>query len=492
MTETVIALRRLRDVAGLLAQRPPLLPMVSACRERADALPALIASASRPTQDVLEALRQDLLRGCTDQEAASLPMPLLRQAPLVLWQGEPQAATFPGLLDEVLHRAAGRTRLLHGLIEAWLRDLGQDRIGHQRAGRRIAALLLRARDPRLALWKQASESYALFDGQAGPGRLSAALLHGPHAVTDVLAQTGMNDPLRADGRFFRAAMAALLDALPDVMRGSRAGEAWTRAAALLEVARSRRDRTGREISEPSLRFSDLAGPMARACLGAWISGPVPVAAPKELVKPFLLRMLGDPRLQPASGWTAAGPAATALMRSWLAADSLEAFLALITQTKGDQQWRYRELFWRACLRKMPSAEVWVVLGPALSQRAKFTRDLANSHGYLDASGSDGSQAVLLMRLGNVVLSEWSNVGPVRAWIDGEQNCPKLYEKHYDASKLKAVCLPFPDHPLRGNGGSSDGRGLWHHGGSTGLWQGCAATLLASKTSLRLSERDYRP
>lgn len=491
MTETAAALRRLGDLAGLLVQRPALLPMVSACRARADALSAPTAPANGPPPDVLEALRRGLLRGCTDREAASLPRRLLRQAPLVLWQGEPQAATFPGLLDAVLHRAAGWTRLLRELIEAWLRDLGPDRIEHQRAGRRIAALLLREENPEFAVWKRASESYALFDGQAGPGRVGTALLHGPQAVPDVLAQTGMNDALRSDGRFFRAAITALLDALPDAMRGSRAGEAWTRALGLLEVARRRRDRTGREISEPSLRFSDLAGATARACLGAWLSGPAPAAAPKELVKSFLLRMLGDPRLQPGSGWAAAGPDATALMRSWLAADSLEAFLALITQTKGDQQWRHRELFWRACLRKMPSAEVWVVLGPALSQRAKFSRVLAESHGYLDASGSDGSQAVLLIRLGNVVLSEWSNVGPVRAWIDGERNCPRLYGKHYDPSKLKAVCLPFPDHPLWGNGGSSDGKGLWHRGGDKGLWQGCAATLLASRTSLRLSERDYR-
>jgi hypothetical protein len=94
------------------------------------------------------------------------------------------------------------------------------------------------------------------------------------------------------------------------------------------------------------------------------------------------------------------------MRSWLAAASLETFFALISETNDDPQWQYRRAFWRACLRKMPRdrpAEVWVVLGPGMAARAKAVKDLASAHGRMEASGQYGEQAVLLLRLGNIVL-----------------------------------------------------------------------------------------
>ena len=45
-----------------------------------------------------------------------------------------------------------------------------------------------------------------------------------------------------------------------------------------------------------------------------------------------------------------------------------------------------------------------------------------------------------MKMGNLLLSEWSNViGPVRAWISGRH---KLYHRNYDSRQLKGRSLPF--------------------------------------------------
>jgi hypothetical protein len=134
---------------------------------------------------------------------------------------------------------------------------------------------------------------------------------------------------------------------------------------------------------------------------------------------------------------------------------------------------------------MPNAEVWVVLGPILANRAKSIPMLASGFGVMQTGGSQNDQAVLLMKMGNLVLSEWSNVGPVRAWDSGSRECPSLYRARYQASELREMSLDFP-------GGTPNGKGLWHQSGDRGLWQGRTAALLVEKLGLRLTPKDYMP
>jgi len=491
MTESAAALRELAALQDLL-QRKPALPERPACLRQAAELFRKEEAAALPSGEVLEILREELRTACSAGALSSIPVRTLRRAPMVFWDRDPQAAAFPGLLEVFLEGAAARPRWLRELVEAWLRDFGPDRARLPEAGRAAANLLARTHDPRLQPWDRAHRRYSLFDAARGPERVGSALLSGAEPVEAVLSETGMDDPIRAEGRFFRAALRAMLAALPGALRGPGGRDAWARAAAILEVQRVRRDRSGRDIAEPMLRMPDLAGETIAACLDPWLRDPPAPSAPREEIKAFLLRVVGDPRLRPER-WRAAPEACAQLMRSWLAAASLETFFALISETNDDPQWRYRRAFWRACLWKMPRdrpAEVWVVLGPGMAARAKAVKDLANAHGRIEASGQYGEQAVLLLRLGNIVLSEWSNVGPVRAWEIGDPRCPMLYRARYDAQELRARCLDFPDHPIFGNGGSFDGRGLRHNTPRNGLWQGCAAAFLQNHTELRLTPKDY--
>jgi hypothetical protein len=458
------------------------------------------ASAALPSGDVLTKLRNDLQLAADAGGVAGLPAKLLRSAPLVFWHDERPAILIPGLLREFLaateQDGQPRPRWLRTLIEAWLHDFALGLVAHAEVGRAISTLLARgSAHPTLVQWRRADERYAMFDAARGPERVGRALLEGHDPIADVLLETGMDDPLRAEGGFFRASMVRLVESLPRVMQTGSASVAWQRAAALLEVTQTVRDRHGRIAEKAALRFPDMAASIIQAALAPWLSGN-PGAAPRDAVKAFLVRNIGDPRLVPQR-WSGASEAAIALVRSWLAADSLEAFLSLISQTNDDQQWRYRQAFWRACLRRIPNAEVWVVLGAALAERAEAIRDLHGSFGRLD---EPNDQAVLLIRMGDLVMSEWSNVGPVRAWAVGETNCPRLYRGTYrrdrrrgdDIDGLREHGLNFPDHPATGNGGSHDGKGLWHRQPEKGLWQGCAAALLRNRLRVSLTPADYMP
>lgn len=491
MSETRAALPELAALVDVLRSKAAL-PEQSACLLQSKELFQKEQATALPPEDVLEDLRKQLQQACAAGALSHLPARILRRAPLVFWDRDPQLAACPGLLETFLERAANKPRWIRELLEAWLRDFGPDRARLAEAGHALAQLLPETRDPRLQPWYRAHCRYSLFDAARGPERVGTALLTGPETVDAVLSETGMDDPIRSQGGFFHAALRAMLAALPGALRGPGASYAWARAAAVLEIQRVRRDRSGRDIAEPMLRVPDLAGETIAACLDPWLRDPPAQSAPQAEIKAFLLRTIGDPRLRPER-WRAAPEVCAQLMRSWLASDSLETFFALISETNDDPQWRYRRAFWRACLRKMPKdrpAEVWVVLGPGMAKRAKAVKDLANAYGRMETSGQYGEQAVLLIRLGNIVLSEWSNVGPVRAWEIGDTRCPKLYRLRYQARDLRAPCLDFPDHPVLGTGGSFDGRGLWHRAPQTGLWQGCAAAFLRNHIGLRLTPEDY--
>ncbi len=472
------ALRELEALTDVFARRPSL-PDISLCRQQADARPLLDSADAPPAKAVLEALRRELSLACaTEGGAANLPTRTLRMAPLVLWNGEPQPASFSGLLDTFLRAAQKRPRWLRDLIEAWLRDFGSDRILLREAGFAIAGLLAETNHPRLTAWRYAHESLSLFDAREGPRRVAHALLHGSDDLATVLSQIGMDDQLRANGSFFRSAVAEIVGALPKTLRMPSGGEAWSRASQLLEVKQTRRNPFGQPIEVPALRFAELAGKTAQGCLDPWLLGDSTGSISQEEIKAFLLRVMGDPRVEPAR-WTTVGEEATGLMRTWLAKASLEAFFSLITNNRDAEQWRARRKFWRACLTKMPSTEIWIVLGPGLASIAGSLRDLAGGYGRMDGSEANG-QAVLLMKMGDLILSEWSNVGSLRAWNVGTSGSPKLYQRNYDARQLKAPSLTFP-HQTRG-----DYRGM-RHGGS---WQIRAAALLSSRLQLHLSPRDY--
>jgi len=492
VTEALNALRELAALSDSL-KRKPSLPETAACARQAKDLFGSGDATPLPSSDILEAIRQELQQACMAGNAATLPMRTLRRAPLVFWDREPHAAALPGLVDTFFESAARRDRLLREVIEAWFRDFGPDLPRFSKSGEVIAALASRSADPRLEFWARANNRYALFDAKRGPQTVGAALLSSAEGTQKVLVDVGMDDPLRAAGKFFRAAVLALLQMLPKALQRPDAAKAFDRATEILEVRQSTQDRTGRIIERSVLRFPDLAGETIAAMLSPWPAAPqASLSASKEVIKAFLMRVIGDPRLYP-DRWKPAPEECARLMRSWLAEASLETFFELISERNDDPQWRYRRAFWRACLRNMPKdrpGEVWVILGPGMAARAKAVRDLANGYGSMDASGQYGEQAVLLIRLGSIILSEWSNVGPVRAWPVDDRRCPPLYRSRYAPTQLRARSMDFPHHPRLRRGGAFDGRGLWHRSPQTGLWQGCAAAFLANHVGLYLTEQDY--
>lgn len=108
----------------------------------------------------------------------------------------------------------------------------------------------------------------------------------------------------------------------------------------------------------------------------------------------------------------------------------------------DHQWRYGEHFWKACLDRGVISDVWLALADEVSSAARTIRDLRCAYGTL-SGGVDSRHAVILMRVGPLVLCEWSHNGKLRAWPTDWRHEPQLGRRDYTGYELRTDGLVFP-------------------------------------------------
>jgi hypothetical protein len=473
---TIAAVRALRLILQRFSPRNITLPEDSESARMLRALGAAEASPAAPPVDFLEKLRQRLVAVSRAGRVTELSRKDLRYAPWLLWNGDPPAATLPGLLSALFDQACASAPTLRRLIDAYLRDFDPGAPGINETAAHIRKALTGS-DPRLEAWRVAQTEVRLFDPMHGPETLADRLLTEEH-LDQALTQYKLADPLLATGRYMMAVENAALAATPPLLR--RAG-----TKGLEQLLR---------IIAPAgeLRFPARVANSGRALLRAWLDGgPEPATAVQEPVRRELLGWLGDPRLRPQR-WAAVGEQETSLMRRWLARASLDLFFKLIDEHALEAHWRYRHSFWLACLGKGVIADAWLALGSQAYDSAGAVRELGRAYGRLRGPGVTGDQSALLLRVGSLVFAEFSHNGKLRAWPADWRNAPQLGRQEYERADLTGKCLPFPLNPYRGAGGAPDGKGLSHIRSHEGYWQGSAAALVERHTSTRITALDWRP
>ena len=153
---------------------------------------------------------------------------------------------------------------------------------------------------------------------------------------------------------------------------------------------------------------------------------------KDALKIFFLSHYGDPRVE-LTRWHGVSEQSIRVFRSWLVEKTMEDFFNLLshvadTQFGSDRHWRYRKRFWNAYLQKGYIEEAWFALGyKAYDQAPKFIK---GKHNYSSLSGGDSRHSVLILKIGDLVLTEWSHSGSYRVWNSAE-SAPAFYKKHYN-------------------------------------------------------------
>lgn len=240
-----------------------------------------------------------------------------------------------------------------------------------------------------------------------------------------------------------------------------------------------------ERLETSVARGDCSALFADALLGAW-HGRQPDDSVRRTLLQFFIAQYGDPRTggNRQIRWAGVSDEALMVILRWLAGDTLRAFIKILQQT-ADEIWEYREKFWMAYYDAGHIDEVWLALG---RHARLYARDIDRAegqrrYGSLDGTGVQRQHSVLLIKIGDLVFSEWSHSGSLRALQDSDPRAPTLYLSEYDGERLRdAGSLDFHD-------GRLQRKALRHDGSSYGTWQRAARDFIRKNTGIYLSDAE---
>jgi hypothetical protein len=474
LNATLAAIETLNVVAEQFSPRRLVLPNDTPTAQMVRGLGATEISSAPPPPDFLESVRRNLVAA---SHSGQFPPRDLRYAPWLLWNGDPPVATILGLLPQLLQQASSPGKTLHRLIEVYLRDFDPQASGLKEVAAKIREELTKG-GPRLDTWRTAQNEVHLFEPERGPAALADRLLEAGQQPDEMLARYKFDDPLIATGKYMLAAEDAVRARAPQLMRKS----GTTGLKRVLQIL----------APAEALRFKSHAAETGRALLRVWLDeGPEPDPALQEPARRILLHWLGDPRLRPQR-WVAVGEHETTLMRRWLARASLDLFFGLIDDYALPAHWSYRHAFWLAYLERGAISDAWLALGGKVYGSAQATRELGGAYARLRGLGVQPDHSALLLRIGPLVIVEFSHLGKLRAWLANQQDAPELGCPQYDSRAFRCACLAFPSDPQTGQGGNASGQGLPHKGSARGYWQKSAATLIQRHAGIRIAPSDWQP
>ncbi len=167
---------------------------------------------------------------------------------------------------------------------------------------------------------------------------------------------------------------------------------------------------------------------------------------RSRIESHLLSQLRDPRLDRAL-WHPVDSDATTVMLGWLTEQSLELFLDIVDRVANRDEdakrmWRMRGKFWRAYLRNRFIDEAWVVLGDNGIREAQRIQLSTNSgpgktlsFARLTSSADKKNHIVLIMRIDNLIVVDWSHNGRCHLWLGENTRKPRMYQKQYGGPDL---------------------------------------------------------
>lgn len=392
----------------------------------------------------------------------------LRQAPWVLFydiQGKPTLGQDPTIAKAILDlfAARGRPSLALAVLHCFLREYPQDwttfdvlRIGIEN--------LLKLRPDRRAQALERVRRHFLLE-KNGAARLSKVILHGGGDITTSMAEAKLTGELEA-GQFAQSCFAEMCQYVSKELKAER-----------LKLADLKRFLVYAANGE-ALRYPAMSAEVANSLLE-----PLDVATPPEgiqvAVQAFLLQHLRDPRLA-RDRWLGVSDVAKSVILRWLVGATLDDFFHVLDRTapgtEGGRRWTYRRAFWGVYNKKRLISDAWIALGPS-------AKDLVKRGGASDVlrygalEGATASDCLLLLRVGNLTIAEWSHTGSCRIWQAMNKTKPVLYKYRYTKS---AIVNSSPDETVR------------HGGAQAGRWQLAMATYIRHHTGALVRASDYMP
>ena len=210
---------------------------------------------------------------------------------------------------------------------------------------------------------------------------------------------------------------------------------------------------------------------------------------KNKLKELFLTSFSDPRvskhpwpeIRSEFGGVSSREECLSIMKKWLNFDSIELFFKIIAKHAPNEQFKPRQQLWQSYFKQEHVSDVWVILGSAASRTAKqMKKSDENAVGlsWAKLTGAQSDQSVLLMKIGDLIVAEWSHSGKFRAWDDDSSSKPEFYESEYTGPELREN-----SNKIRTQSGFlSDGI---THGGN---WVPRAQAYITQRTGIRLPRK----
>jgi hypothetical protein len=294
------------------------------------------------------------------------------------------------------------------------------------------------------------------------------------ALPSILQDLGLNS-LSANGGYAQAVTKALLAQLAS----GRESNALERLSLVQTFA----------CLNGRLLFETLRPFVAEAILKPFLREGNVSQEIRNRVLQVVLPLYRDPRLSPGL-WASVDVALRDLVVRWLSQQSLRQFLEIVDDTADLKMWPYRRAFWEGVYsyyeeRGLP-VEAWVAFGDRGARRARSSFGSSASFGRLTGERKqvEPGHAVLLLKIGNVFIADWSHNGKCNLWLDSNvPNCPKLYRGTYGSDEVR---VDFGRDDWEGPHAAS----LRHGGSDNYRWQDKIAEKLANRLRQRVPKSRY--
>lgn len=311
-------------------------------------------------------------------------------------------------------------------------------------------------------WRDRAIRWEMFKPAEGPHSVARDLVaRDEHGILQLMRETGLGTNLAASG-FGQATFA-----------GFCVATAQLSAAKAVPAQRS------------LMRLFDkkaLAGQLdlvVRALLEPWIDQK-PDPEHRKAISAVLLDQVGDPRLE-RTRWDRIVRAlaesigqnraitVTQVFKRWLTEVAMREFFGAIAKTTDrPDQWAQREKFWLAYLDAGFVSDAWPALGiRARNEIEDIIRKSGERPEFGTIRGGPPSSSSIIMQIGDLRISEWSDNGMCRFWAGSDSKAPGLYQKSYDGSSLRVMA------------GRSDFEHAMHSSG----WQAKFAAIIFRRTSI---------
>lgn len=190
------------------------------------------------------------------------------------------------------------------------------------------------------------------------------------------------------------------------------------------------------------------GPVSQASIAQALLAPCldnkPEANIQKKIERFLLSAYSDPRVNPGK-WAHVPDELIQILNRWLTKQAMGLLLEVLNRTADAHHWESRNEFWGFYLDNDYVEEAWVVFGPEPSRHAhdlvmSNTDFSAGTYGGFKRGGGQlqANHSVLLMRIDNVVIAEWTHNGRVRLWDRSSATTPPFYRQSYFADVLRGT------------------------------------------------------